>query len=121
MAAARRRQLIRGRYLIRPCGLAGNRWEAAATGLYSLALGTIAGSEILTPDDALAALGLPLDAIWRLRRHRFSSRHSAVCVGPRRGSAQSHDHSVYRRGNAAPCDRRQDLCDQSGRDARGAW
>ncbi|TMF18662.1 MAG: helix-turn-helix transcriptional regulator [Chloroflexi bacterium] len=25
-----------------------------------------------------------LDAIWRLRRHRFSSRHSAVCVGPRR-------------------------------------
>ena len=68
MAAARRRQLIRGRYLIRPCGLAGNRWEAAATGLYSLALGTIAGSEILTPDDALAALGLPplLAALWTL-------------------------------------------------------
>ncbi len=68
MAGARRRQLIRGRYLIRPCGLAGSRWEAAAAGLYSLALGTIAGSEILTPDDVLAALGLPplLAAVWTL-------------------------------------------------------
>src|SRR2546425_440997 len=68
MAAARRRQLTRGRYLIRPCGLAGSRWEPAAAGLYSLALGTIAGSELLTPNDALAALGLPplLAAIWTL-------------------------------------------------------
>ena len=68
MAGARRRQLIRGRYLIRPCGLAGSRWEAAAAGLYSLALGTIAGAEIVTPDDAVAALGLPplLAAVWTL-------------------------------------------------------
>jgi len=68
LSAARRRHLTRGRYLIRPCGLAGSRWEAAAAGVYSLALGTIAGSEILTPDDALAALGLPplLAAIWTL-------------------------------------------------------
>src|SRR2546428_2873553 len=68
MAGARRRQLIRGRYLIRPCGLAGSRWEAAAAGLYSLALGTIAGAEILTPDDALPAPGVPplLAAMWKL-------------------------------------------------------
>jgi len=68
MAAARRRQLARGRYLIRPLGLAGSRWEAAAAGIYSLALGMVAGSEVLTPDDALAALGLPplLAAVWTL-------------------------------------------------------
>jgi len=68
MAAARRRRPARGRYLIRPLGLAGSRWEAAAAGLYGLAIGTVAVSEVLTPDDALAALGLPplLAAIWTL-------------------------------------------------------
>ena len=68
MAAVRRRHGARGRYLIRPCGLAGSRWEAVAAGLCSLALGTVAGCEVLTPNDALAALGLPplLAAIWTL-------------------------------------------------------
>lgn len=68
MAATRRRRVSRGRFLIRPCGLAGSRWERPAAGLYSLALGTVAGFELLTPDDALAALGLPplLAALWTL-------------------------------------------------------
>jgi DNA-binding CsgD family transcriptional regulator len=68
MATEQRRRLSRSRYLIRPCGLAGSRWEAPAAGLYSLALSTVFTFEILTPDDVLAALGLPplLAAIWTL-------------------------------------------------------
>ena len=81
MATTRRRRVGRGRYLIRPCGLAGTRWEPAAAGLYSVALGTVAGLELLTPDDTLAALGLPplLAATWTLSRG-FATMVSAVAL-----------------------------------------
>src|SRR2546428_2599544 len=78
IAAARRRQLTRGRYLIRPCGLARSRWEAAAAGLYNLAPGTKARAAIPTPDDALPAPGVPPPppADWAL-----SSALAALALG----------------------------------------
>src|SRR5712664_301903 len=68
----------RERYLIRPCGLAGSRWEPAAAGLCSGSLGIVFGLEILTPNDALLALGLPplLAAMWVL-----SGRFTTVVSG----------------------------------------
>jgi len=81
MAAPRRLPLARGRFLIRPCGLAGSRWEPAAAGLYSVALGGVFGSEILTPDDVLTALSLPplLAAVWTLSG-RLAAAVSALAV-----------------------------------------
>ena len=57
-----------GRYVILPCGLAGSRWEPATVGLCGAALGGVFGTEVLTPDDVTAALGLPplLAATWTL-------------------------------------------------------
>jgi len=69
---------VRVRHLLRPCGLAGSRWEPAAAGLYSVALGGVFGSDMLTPDDVLATLGLPplLAAVWTL-----SGRLAALVSG----------------------------------------
>ncbi len=78
MAATRLRGRRRERYLIRPCGLAGSQWEPPAAGLCCMALGIVFGLEILTPNDALLALGLPplLAAMWVL-----SGRFTAVVSG----------------------------------------
>ena len=60
--------LSRSRYLVRPRGLEGSPWELAAAGLFTATIGGVFGSEILTPDDVISALGLPplLAAVWTL-------------------------------------------------------
>lgn len=74
--------IARGRSLIRPCGLAGSRWEPAAAGLYSVALGGVFGSEVLTPGDVTASLGLPplLAANWTLSG-RLAAAVSGLALG----------------------------------------
>jgi DNA-binding CsgD family transcriptional regulator len=70
--------IARGRSFIRPCSLAGSRWEPAAAGVFGAALGGVFGSEVLTPDDVVATLGLPplLAALWTL-----SGRLAAAVAG----------------------------------------
>jgi len=71
----------RERYLIRPCGLAGSPWELPAAGLCSASMGIVFGLEILTPNDALLALGLPplLAAMWVLSG-RFTTVVSVLAL-----------------------------------------
>ena len=65
------RQVETERYaLIRPFGLAGNRWESLASAVLCAALISVFALEVLTPDDVVGFLGLlPLvTAMWLLSR-----------------------------------------------------
>lgn len=68
MTRPNRTRLSFGRFLIRPYGAAGSRWEFPIAGACIIFLGGVFGAELRTPDDVVSALALLplLAAVWLL-------------------------------------------------------